>query len=61
VHIKSIATDLKALADKLEVSSSRGTANAGSLMRTFAFDCKAVADELLRALQKLANEKPGSK
>lgn len=60
-ELRAIATDLKRMLDGLQISSTRGTTSAGFLLQSLAFDCKATADELLGAIEKLTNDSPDSK
>ncbi|OCK79902.1 hypothetical protein K432DRAFT_354034 [Lepidopterella palustris CBS 459.81] len=51
--LDTITQDLRRLSDGLEVSSARGTSAAGPLIRTLAFDCKQLADDISRDIKKL--------
>lgn len=47
--------------DDLQISSTSGATSAGPLLRSFAFDCKDVAEDLLRAIDKITNDNPNNK
>lgn len=39
----------------LQISSTTGATSAGPLLRSFAFDCKDVAENLLRAIERISD------